>query len=284
MAPSSALEMIDFSSKSSMCGRALLLECEILPQRWKYFEPHERLEIESYYYLGTEGTIVPLVAVDASSSIVGMSDEQLVEAVRAAIVLKLPKENPRVIRLGPYLRSYSSPKDDGMVALEMLAKKFALSQVTKGIVLLDGLTLYEERQATQQIYDQFFNGNTIISIVKRFMSTKILPKSIERDKLIVAKLKNTPLYLLKLGKEPIILKSEIYPPMEIEDVAHAVNNLLKSDSIYMAYPNTLRLSHIYSKILFSESVALRKLAMCESSIVLYPIINERKVILGPIWS
>lgn len=284
MPPSSALEMIDFLSKSSMCDRALLLEREILPQRWKYFEPHERLEIESYYYLGTEGTIVPLVAVDASSSIVGMSDEQLVEAVRAAIVLKLPKENPRVIRLGPYLRSYSSPKDDGMAALEMLAKKFALSQVTKGIVLLDGLTLYEERQATQQIYDQFFNGNTIISIVKRFMSTKILPKSIERDKLIVAKLKNTPLYLLKLGKEPIILKSEIYPPMEIEDVAHAVNNLLKSDSIYMAYPNTLRLSHIYSKILFSESVALRKLAMCESSIVLYPIINERKVILGPIWS
>lgn len=284
MAPSSALEMIDFSSKSSMCDGALLLEREILPQRWKYFEPHERLEIESYYYLGTEGTIVPLVAVDASSSIVGMSDEQLVEAVRAAIVLKLPKENPRVIRLGPYLRSYSSPKDDGMAALEMLAKKFALSQVTKGIVLLDGLTLYEERRATQQIYDQFFNGNTIISIVKRFMSTKILPKSIERDKLIVAKLKNTPLYLLKLGKEPIILKSEIYPPMEIEDVAHAVNNLLKSDSIYMAYPNTLRLSHIYSKILFSESVALRKLAMCESSIVLYPIINERKVILGSIWS
>jgi len=171
-----------------------------------------------------------------------------------------------------------------MTALETSAKKFALSQISGGIVLLDGLLLSEEYQMSQSAYNQCYNDNTIISIVKRFVSSKVLPPSIDRDKPIIAKLKDTNLYLLKLGKAPIVLKSEIYPSMEIEDATRVVNTLLKSDSIYMAYPNSLRLSHIYSKILFTESIALQKLAMCETGIVLSPVINDRKIILGSMWS
>jgi hypothetical protein len=285
MPSKSALNVIDFSTllEDQEHGNATFVEREILPRRWRYSEQLENIEIESWSYLTADGSTVPLVAVDASSSIVGMRNEQPIEAVRAAIVIKLPGENPRIIRLGPYLRSYSSI-NDGMAALETLAKKLALNQISGGIVLLDGLMLSEEYHMSQSACARSYNDNTIISIVKRFVSTKVLPRTIDRNKPIIAKLKDSDLYLLKLGREPIVLKSEIYPSMEIEDVTRIVNTLLKSDSIYMAYPNSLRLSHIYSKILFTESIALRKLAMCESGIVLHPVINDRKIILGPMWS
>jgi hypothetical protein len=117
------------------------------------------------------------------------------------------------------------------------------------------------------------------------MTSEILPQFIDSSQKIIARVKNSrPSYLVKLGREPLLLKAEFYPQVNTKDAAKAVNNLMRSDKIYMAYPNALRLSHIYSKILPTESIAVQKLALRKKGMVILPVINDRKIILGPLWS
>ncbi len=252
----------------------------------RHFEIDDNTEIkiENWRFLGSDGIKIPLAAVDASLLTIGTNNGQPVEAMRAAVVVKHPDVCPQVIRLGPYLRVNDS-SDETMIKLENFAKRLALRQISGGIILLDGCTLPHSQNSEESVFDVKLCNNLIISIKKRFMMSSVLPDINGIKDKLVAKVKNeSSSYLLKIGNEPITLKADIYPNVNIKDFTCALNNLIKSDEIYMSYPNTLRLAHMYSKILPTETLAIQRIALRSKGLVISPNISDRKVILGAMWS
>ena len=252
----------------------------------RHFEINSNAEIkiEDWRFLGSVGMKIPLAAVDASLLTLGTNNGQPVEAMRAAVVVKQPDVCTQVIRLGPYLRVDDS-SNEKMIQLENFAKRLALRQISGGIVLLDGCTLPHSQNSEEYILGANLCNNLIISIKKRLMMSSVLPDINDVKDKLVAKVKNeSSSYLLKIGNEPITLKADIYPHVNITDFACALSNLIKSDEIYMSYPNTLRLAHMYSKILPTETLAIQRIALRKKGLVISPNISDRKVILGTMWS
>jgi len=212
-----------------------------------------------------------------------VSDGCPIEASRAAIVIKLPGIRAKIIRLGPYLSTPSSA-NGGMAEVELSAKMIALGKIFGGIALFDGLGLSEQTTNPMKSLSKI-NNNLVVSIIKQFICSESVRRTVDMNQKFIARLAGEGTnYLVKLGTEPIILRAEISPEGDFEETVCGINNLIKSDQICVSYPNALRLSHIYSKILPIEGVALRSLALRKEGLVISPPINDRKVILGSMWS
>lgn len=227
-----------------------------------------------------------VIAVDVSTVKIGISYLGEVHAVRGATVIKR-NNSLTVNRTRPMI--VLGEISDAQVSFELEEQLKNISSARNSIILLDGdlkeiigvsksLSLFESLKNT---------SNIIISISKGLVFSPIrLPEEINDSpfvgRILNGKSNRECLARLRLGAP--LLRIGAYPEMELEELSRALASLISIDGVEYGYPETLRIAHIYSKLLPVEVLTLRCVMQRKFGIEVLREIDNRKMLLGGFWS
>ncbi|MEM3712765.1 MAG: hypothetical protein QXR97_04430 [Thermoproteota archaeon] len=245
-----------------------------------------RLGEFSQISLEGEASFSSIIAIDVSTVKVGISSLGEVYAVRGATVTK--KNNSLTIsRTRPMI--VLGEISDTQISFELEERLKNINSARNSIILLDGSLseIINVDKPFSLINSLKTSSNVIISISKGFIIPSIrLPEEIEEAPFIGSILngKSGREYLVRLRLGGSLLKIEAYPMMELEDISRVFSSLISLDGVEYGYPETLRLAHIYSKILPIEALTLKCIIQKKFGIEVLREIDNRKMLLGGFWS
>lgn len=227
-----------------------------------------------------------IVAVDVSTVKIGISRLGEVHAVRGSTVLKehgamkIRRTRPMIV-LGEI--------SDSQISFELDEQLKNIGSIRDSMMLLDG-DLNELVSISRPLgLTEFLRStrNTLISISKSFVNPFIrLPEEVDTSPFIGEILNGgSPReYLARLKPGSPLLKIETYPEVELEELRDLLASLTLIDGVEYGYPETLRIAHIYSKILPVEVLTLRCVLQKKFGIEVLREIDNRKMLLGGFWS
>ncbi|MEM1557992.1 MAG: hypothetical protein QXG12_05320 [Thermoproteota archaeon] len=227
-----------------------------------------------------------IIAIDVSTVKVGISSLGEVYAVRGATVIKrsgsltINRTRPMIV-LGEI--------SDTQVSFELGEQLKSINSARNSMILLDG-SLSEIMNVGKpfSLIDTLKkSSNIIISISKGFFLPSInLPEEIEESPFVGSILngRNGGEYLVRLSLGGPLLKIEVYPSIELDDVIKVLASLISLDGVEYGYPETLRIAHIYSKILPVEVLTLKCIMQKKFGIEVLREVDNRKMLLGGFWS
>lgn len=236
--------------------------------------------VEDPKLLDPSAPALPIAAVDASSNMIGYSGGYVYELLRAGIVIRKGNGRMRLIKLGPFIIRSSSDGASFLFELETLAQRIAARRIKNGIVLFDGTTI--QSADSERSFPSFEGLNDFISL------SKVVPVSCagNNEELpknpFVAKLKNEDWYLVRLSTNGFILRARA-SAKNIDSTAWLFSCLSRSDSIEIGYPRTMKLAHMYSKILSMDVMSARLALFEKHNIKARDPIDGRKLLLGCLW-
>jgi hypothetical protein len=234
-------------------------------------------ETYDIYPLEAIGTKVPVAAVDCSNVQLGYGGGFSYEAARAAIVTKPITGDVHVTKIGPLVAK--SPTNQGSIlfALEAFAQGLAVDLVRDGIVLLDGVALPED------VSYHVPRRTKIVSL------SKTVPPQDKEDKgfgfpgepfVMIKRPFNS--CLVRLSSGGFVLNGRVWSHQP-DDIPSTFSSLSRSDALDFGYPDSLKLAHIFSKILPAEVLSARIVIMKKHGVRLLDPLDGRKLLLGSMW-
>ncbi|MGB9894387.1 MAG: hypothetical protein ACP5LN_01785 [Thermoproteota archaeon] len=218
---------------------------------------------------------VPIVAVDSSFVVLGQDAENYYILLRSALVFRKNRNNIRVIRSGPLLfRSESS--DSYFHEMEIDAIIRANEIISNGIVLVDGLDLKEVESKLKS-----YHKNFLISVDKVFQVENVKVFSVFPKHPFVVNLKDNT-FLARLSPNGFIVKLSLLSNNTTE-ACKILSMLIKNDELSFGYPLTLKLAHIFAKILPYEASSARLSLYMKEKINVTRKLDGRKLLLGSLW-
>lgn len=224
---------------------------------------------------GASDEIVPIAAVDSSFVVLGQDAENYYVLLRSALVFRKNQSNIRVIRSGPFLLK-SETADSHFHEIEVDAILHANDVISGGIILVDGLELREVESKLKN-----YHKNTLISIDKVFQFENMkMFSAFPRYPFVVNLKDNT--FLARLSPNGFIVKLSLLSN-SITEVCKALSVLIKNDELSFGYPSTLKLAHIFAKILPYEATSARLSLYVKEKVNVAKKLDGRKVLLGSLW-
>jgi len=232
--------------------------------------------------LGGSGRKVPVAAVDCSNVHLGFGGGFSYEAARASIVTRSAAGDTHVTRIGPLVAKLptDSVLSQGYIlyALESFAQELAFDQVREGIVLLDGIALADGALhqvssrakvvgLSKTVPPQGVHGNGFGFPSEPFVMTK----------------RHSNLCLVRLSRGGFVLRGRVWSRRST-DMPSVFSSLSASDASDMGYPDTLRLAHMFSKILPTEAISARIAITEKHGVRLSEPLDGRKLLLGSMWA
>ncbi|MGQ9479115.1 MAG: hypothetical protein ACUVQ0_03705 [Thermoproteota archaeon] len=227
-----------------------------------------------------------IVAVDVSTVKVGISSMGEVYAVRGATVLK-EKGSVKVRRTKPMV--ILGEISDSQFCFELEEQLKNTCSVSGSIILIDG-DLSEIMSVSKSLRLLEFlksTGNFLISVSKGLMHPLMkLPEELDSSPFVGELLndRSSREYLVRLELGSPLLRVGVYPEIDIDELSSLLASLIIIDGVEYGYPETLRIAHIYSKILPVEVLTLRCLLQKKYGIEVFRGIDNRKMLLGGFWS
>lgn len=225
-------------------------------------------------------------AIDVSTVKLGVSYLGEVHAIRGATVIK-KNDSLTINRTRPMI--VFGEISDAQISFELEEQFKSISSARDSIILLDGdLNEITSISRPAGLFDSLKTAsNVIVSISKGFVIPSVrLPKEVEDSPFIGSVLngRSDREYLVRFKLGSPILKIEIYPKMELEELSKVLASLIFLDGVEYGYPETLRIAHIYSKILPVDALTLRYVIQKKFGIEVLREIDNRKILLGGFWS
>jgi len=227
-----------------------------------------------------------IVAVDVSTVKIGVSRLGEVHAVRGSTVLK-ERGAVKVNRTRPMI--VLGGISDSQVSFELEEQLKNIGSIRDSVMLLDG-DLNEMMSISRPLgLPEFLRAtcNTLISVSKGFVDPFIrLPGEVDVSPFVGEILNGSSPreYLARLKPGSPLLKVEVYPEAELEELRSLLASLILIDGVEYGYPETLRIAHIYSKILPVEVLTLKCVLQKKFGIEVLREIDNRKMLLGGFWS
>jgi hypothetical protein len=227
-----------------------------------------------------------IVAVDVSTVKIGISRLGEVHAVRGSTVLK-ERGAVKINRTRPMI--VLGGISDSQVSFELEEQLKNISSIRDSVMLLDG-DLNEMMSISRPLgLTEFLRStcNTLISVSKGFVDPFIrLPGEVDASPFVGEILNGSSPreYLARLKTGSPLLKVEVYPESELEELRSLLAFLILTDGVEYGYPETLRIAHIYSKILPVEVLTLKCVLQKKFGIEVLREIDNRKMLLGGFWS
>jgi len=232
--------------------------------------------IEDLIFLDVNEPSVPVVAIDASFLSLGQSEESQYELARYAIVYRKNGDKIHVRKGGPFLlESTHTQKTPHQV--EVMAIAEASNYVSNGIVLLDGIDLNEINHKLESM-----NNNTFISVNKVFQFENLRLFSPLPNSPFLAKLRGENSFIARLSPHGFIVSLSIAND-DIRYCAKSLSALIKSDELPFGYPLTLKLAHVFSKILPYETISARIYLQLIKEAKITRKLDGRKLLIGSLW-
>ncbi|MBO3798081.1 MAG: hypothetical protein QXI42_04655 [Thermoproteota archaeon] len=227
-----------------------------------------------------------IIAVDVSTVKIGVSRLGEVHAIRGSTVLK-ERGVVRINRTRPMI--VFGGISDSQVSFELEEQLKNIRSIRDSIMLLDGDLNEMVRFSEPLRLPEFLASacNTLISISKGFIDPFIrLPGDVDSSPFVCEVLNGSRPreYLVRLKPGSPLLKVEIYPEAELEEVRDLLASLILIDGVDYGYPEALRIAHIYSKILPVEVLSLKCVLQKKFGIEVLREIDNRKMLLGGFWS
>ncbi|MCX8183475.1 MAG: DNA double-strand break repair nuclease NurA [Crenarchaeota archaeon] len=233
-----------------------------------------------------EASLKSIVAVDVSTVKIGISRLGEVHAIRGSTVLKergvvkINRTRPMIVLGGI---------SDSQISFELEEQLKNISSIRNSIMLLDG-DLNEMMNVSGPLGLPGFLAsacNTLVSVSKRFVDPFIrLPEDFDVSPFVgeILNGRSPREYLVRLKPGSPLLKVEVYPEVELEEVRSLLASLILIDGVDYGYPEALRIAHIYSKILPLEVLTLKCILQKKFGIEVLREIDNRKMLLGGFWS
>ncbi|MBO3840328.1 MAG: hypothetical protein QXN75_06200 [Thermoproteota archaeon] len=227
-----------------------------------------------------------IIAIDVSTVKVGISNLGEVYAVRGATVIK-KSDSLTINRTRPMI--VLGEISDTQVSFELEEQLKNINSAKDSMILLDGsLSEITSVNKSFSLIDTLKkSSNIVISVSKGFLFPSIrLPEEIEESSFVGSILngRSSGEYLVRLSLGGPLLKIEIYPSIELDDVVKVLASLISLDGVEYGYPETLRIAHIYSKILPVEALTLKCIMQKKFGIEVLREVDNRKMLLGGFWS
>lgn len=227
-----------------------------------------------------------IVAIDVSTVKVGISSLGEVYAIRGATVIKR-SDSLTINRTRPMI--VLGEISDTQVSFELEEQLKNIDSARNSMILLDGsLSEITNLDKPFSLIDTLKrSSNIIISVSKGFLFPSIrLPEEIEESPFVGSILngRSSGEYLVRLSLGGPLLKIEVCPSIELDDVIKVLASLISLDGVEYGYPETLRIAHIYSKILPVEVLTLKCIMQKKFGIEVLREVDNRKMLLGGFWS
>gem|GEM_PF-1786669 len=227
-----------------------------------------------------------IVAVDVSTVKIGISRLGEVHAIRGSTVLK-ERGTVKINRTRPMIVLGSI--SDSQVSFELEEQLKSIGSIRNSIMLLDGdLNGMMNVSRPLGLSGLLTSAcNTLISVSKGFVDPFIrLPEDFDASPFVSEILngRSPREYLVRLKPGTPLLKIEVYPEVELEEISSLLASLILIDGVDYGYPEALRIAHIYSKILPVEVLTLKCVLQKRFGIEVLREIDNRKMLLGGFWS
>jgi hypothetical protein len=255
------------------------------PRDGEKFHDHEvedgitngKPETYDIYPLEVDGERVAVAAVDCSNVRLGCAGNFSYEAARAAVVIRSTEGEVHVTKIGPLVAK--SPLNQGSILypLEAFAQCLAVELVMEGIVLLDGLTL------SNDIMYRVPRRTQVVGLSKAVPPQDMEGRGFDFPKepfVMVRRPSNS--CLVRLSSGGFVLHGRVWSHRQ-EDIPSAFSALSRSDPLDMGYPDSLKLAHMFSKILPAEMLSARVAMMRKYGVKLSDPLDGRKLLLGSMW-
>jgi hypothetical protein len=217
---------------------------------------------------------LPIAAVDSSFVTLGQDSENYYILLRSALVFRNGQAKIRISRSGPFLLK-SESLESSFHGIEIDAISNVNEVLSNGIILLDGIDLKEIENKLKN-----FHRNIFISIDKVFQFENIKISSVFPSYPFLVKLSDNS-FLARLSANGFIIKLRL---SKHDDVACKVLSVLtKSDELPFGYPLTLKLAHVFAKILPYEASSARLSLYFKEKINITKKLDGRKLLLGSLW-
>lgn len=233
-----------------------------------------------------EGSLKRIIAIDVSAVKMGISRLGEVHAVRGSTVLK-EHRSVKINRTRPMI--VLGEISDSQLSFELEEQLKNINSARNSLILLDG-DLSETMSVSRPLgLMEFLNstGSILISVSKGFVNPFIrLPDEVDASPFIgeILNGRSPREYLVRLRPGSPLLKVEAYPEVELDELSSMLASLMLIDGVEYGYPETLRIAHIYSKILQVEVLTLRCILQKKFGIEVLREIDNRKMLLGGFWS
>lgn len=218
---------------------------------------------------------VPVAAIDSSFVVLGQDVENDYILLRSALVFRNNRSNIRVVRSGPFLFK-SESSESYLHEMEVDAILHANESISNGIVLVDGLDLKEIESKLKS-----YHRNVLISVDKVFQFENAKVFSVFPDYPFVVNLKDN-YFLARLSPNGFIVKLSLLSN-STEEACKVLSMLIKNDDFSFGYPLTLKLAHIFAKILPYEASSARVSLYMKEKINITRKLDGRKLLLGSLW-
>ncbi|MBO3758112.1 MAG: hypothetical protein QXS21_03810 [Thermoproteota archaeon] len=219
--------------------------------------------------------VVPIAAVDSSFVVLGQDSKNYYTLLRSALVFRKNRNKISVVRSGPFLFK-SEASDNYFHEMEIGAILHANETIFGGIILVDGLDLKEIESKLKS-----FHKNTFISIDKVFQFENAKISSVFPTYPFVISLKDNT-FLARLSYNGFIVKLGLLSNSTTE-ACKVLSLLVKNDELSFGYPLTLKLAHIFSKILPYEASSARVSLYIKEKVNVTRKLDGRKLLLGSLW-
>jgi len=233
-----------------------------------------------------EASLKSIIAIDVSTVKIGISRLGEVHAVRGSTVLK-EHRSVKISRTRPMI--VLGEISDSQLSFELEEQLKNIKSARNSMILLDG-DLNEMMSVSRPLgLTGFLNstGSVLISVSKSFVNPFIrLPDEVDASPFIgeILNGRSPREYLVRLRPGSPLLKVEAYPEVELDELSSMLASLILIDGVEYGYPETLRIAHIYSKILQVEVLTLRCILQRKFGIEVLREIDNRKMLLGGFWS
>jgi hypothetical protein len=221
------------------------------------------------------GEEVPIAAVDSSFVVLGQDNENFYILLRSALVFRKNQNNIRVVRSGPFLLS-SESSEGHFHEMEIDNILRVNETISNGIVLVDGLDLKEIESKLKS-----YHKNFLISVDKVFQFENMRVFSVFPKYPFVVNLKDNT-FLARLSPNGFIVKLSLLNS-SITEACKVLSMLIKNDELSFGYPLTLKLAHIFAKILPYEASSARLSLYMKEKVSITRKLDGRKLLLGSLW-
>ncbi|MEM2941531.1 MAG: hypothetical protein QW304_08295 [Thermoproteota archaeon] len=233
-----------------------------------------------------ESSLKRIIAIDVSTVKIGISRLGEVHAVRGSTVLK-EYRSVKISRTRPMI--VLGEISDSQLSFELEEQLKNINSARDSMILLDG-DLNEMMSVSRPLgLMEFLNStrSTLLSVSKSFVNPFIhLPDEVDASPFVgeILNGRSPREYLIRLRPGSPLLKVEAYPELELDELGSMLASLMLIDGVEYGYPETLRIAHIYSKILQVEVLTLRCILQRKFGIEVLREIDNRKMLLGGFWS
>lgn len=233
-----------------------------------------------------ESSLKRIVAIDVSTVKIGISRLGEVHAVRGSTVLK-EHRSVKISRTRPMI--VLGEISDSQLSFELEEQLKNINSARNSMILLDG-DLNEMMSVSRPLGLMEFldsTGSILVSVSKGFVNPFIrLPDEADSSPFVgeILNGRSPREYLVRLRPGSPLLKVEAYPEVELDELSSMLTSLMLIDGVEYGYPETLRIAHIYSKILQVEVLTLRCILQKKFGIEVLREIDNRKMLLGGFWS